>query len=184
MPFEESKSIYAGITYLWFDEENKEVNVLLVHHKETVAENGKHYAPYWCNPGGGIEEGETLLEGAEREFHEETANSLPKNQLEDPISYTIPCYNHTKQFILITTSKKPRGLVSEDPDIDKVSFFTLSNLPNKQNNSFGDKIAYHHFSAILALLEKLQERLPLNGQKLIDELVDSVKSQRTLLGYD
>lgn len=178
------KSIYAGVTYLWFDELHNEVKILLVHHKKVTAENGRDYPSYWCNPGGGIEDGETLLEGAEREFHEETANSLPKSQLEHPISYSISCHNHKKEFILVTTSEKPQELTSEDLDIDEVSFFTLSNLPNKDNNTFGDKIAFHHFGAILALLEKMQERLPLAQKKLIDELVDSVKKQEKLLGYN
>ena len=47
---------------------------------------------YWFTPGGGLDEGETMAEGAARELHEETGLRLPVERLGPPVYREVTEY--------------------------------------------------------------------------------------------
>jgi 8-oxo-dGTP diphosphatase len=87
----------------------------------------KHGNDYWCIPGGGLEEGETLIEGVEREMVEETGikpivgNLLYVQQFVQGEREFIEFFFHitnSQDYLSIDLSKTSHG----EEEIEKIDF--------------------------------------------------------------
>jgi 8-oxo-dGTP pyrophosphatase MutT (NUDIX family) len=65
--------------------------ILLFHTHETSA---PELGEWWELPGGGIDEGETYLEAALRELHEETGIRVSPSQVGAPTWRRVGCFRH------------------------------------------------------------------------------------------
>ncbi len=78
--------------------------VLLFHGYDP----GRPEHRYWFTPGGGLDEGETMAEGAARELFEETGLRIPAERLGDPVRREVTefpfageWYRQEQEFFLV-----------------------------------------------------------------------------------
>lgn len=140
--------ISVGLAVVIFNEKNE---VLL----EKRSDNG-----LYCVPGGSLDIGETVIEGAKREVYEETGlelgqltlamiNSGPDNKLIYPngdITHYVDLV-----FIAQVENKTPK---KEDEESKEIRFFKLTELPDESEFLRGNRhiIDYcAHFKGIVAV---------------------------------
>jgi len=123
---EEKKRVGAGLGVIL----EKEGRILLGlrHPDPDKAGSAFRSAGEWCLPGGEIEWGESLEEGAKREVKEETGLNIF-----DPQVISIHnCKNEHAHFVtvgLIATEWEGEAKVMEPDEIVQWQWFNLNNLP-------------------------------------------------------
>lgn len=127
----------AGI--LAYTEDNE---VLLVKEERAGRVN-------WGFPGGRIEKGETPLETALREFHEETAHIFEKKDLEiqaDVIYYDCGYYLFIMRVpFLIDISYRFRKNVNVNEHVQSIRYWKLENAPL---SAFGKALLTDEFKQV------------------------------------
>ena len=113
-------------------------NRILLVKQEGLA----HISHLWIPPGGGLEFGETLQEGLQREFFEETTLTVEVGELLFTNQYVAPPFHAIEFFFEI---KIPKELLKEsyfpvnEPSLAEVrwlSFEEINQIPNQLKHKF------------------------------------------------
>jgi 8-oxo-dGTP pyrophosphatase MutT (NUDIX family) len=115
------------------------------------ADPGRPGIRYWFTAGGGLDEGETSVQGAARELREETGLSLPPERLGDPVWHQVTdfpfdgrWYRQDQDFYLVRVEALEVNMDGFDEverdSIDEHRWWSLADLETTSERFYPDEL--------------------------------------------